>query len=661
RPFAKEEEKAFHTKGEPESSNRMRGRDIGSYRGRGRGRTLPYKLEEAKFAEENDEEEFSFMTSSNLIESANEVWYVDSGCSNHMTGDHSKFKSLDESVKSQVRLGDNKQLHIEGQGTAFVMKVNHTKQIKDVHFAPSLAHNLISVGQLMQNGCSVLFDDKNMKKPFPVAKYKRAYQILELIHADLCGPMRTESLAGSKYFLLFTDDYSRMSWVYFLQVKSETFEHFKKFKALVEKQTGENLKALRTYRGGEFLSKEFIDFCDEHGIKRELTAPYTPEQNGVAERKNKTVVEMTRSMMKSKGLPNSFWAERVTTSVYLLNISPTKAVWDRTSYEAWNGSKPSGCWKWGENSQSSADIKLNEEEDEEDGIVDITTNTHNRSGSSSPTTIASSSSNSSLSEAIYDETSDDSNMGPSDDNPESNSVKPRRSERGRIPRRRFPIEGEDEAQLVLFSGDPSSAGEAMGLKEWREAMELELQSIERNQTWVLVNRPEDKNIIGLKWIFKTKYLSDGSIERRKARLVKANEKSKVYRLKMALYGLKQAPRACLYVDDMIYTGSSLHLISEFKVSMKKMFDMTDLGELRVITPMNPEEKLRADDGTGTMKLGIWFCEVEDFSLKGYRDSDYGGSVDDGKSTTGNCFMLESAAISWSSKKQETIAISVTEA
>ncbi|GKE67117.1 hypothetical protein Tco_1521278, partial [Tanacetum coccineum] len=124
RSFAKDEEKAFHTKGEPESSNRMRGRDRGSYRGRGRGRTRPvntslhcshcnkyghsdnfcwYKPEEAKFAEENDEEEFLFMTSSNPIESAKEVWYIDSDCSNHMTGDRSKFKSLDESVKSQVR------------------------------------------------------------------------------------------------------------------------------------------------------------------------------------------------------------------------------------------------------------------------------------------------------------------------------------------------------------------------------------------------------------------------------------------------------------------------------------------------------------------------------------------------------------------------------
>nr|GEX40123.1 retrovirus-related Pol polyprotein from transposon TNT 1-94 [Tanacetum cinerariifolium] len=265
--FAKEEEKAFHTKGEQESSNRMRGRDRGSYRGRGRRRTRPvntslhcshcntyghsdnfcwYKPEEAKFAEENDEGEFLFMTSSNPIESAKEVWYVDSGCLNHMTGGRSKFKSLDESVKLQVRLGDNKQLHIKGQGTAFAMKGNHTKQIKYVHFAPSLAHDLISVGQLMENGRSVLFYDnkcvvkqkaiglqllkrkemvsdipnivrlervcegcvigKQTEKPFPVGKSKHASQILELIHVDLYGPMRTDSPSLSEDIYNETSD-----------------------------------------------------------------------------------------------------------------------------------------------------------------------------------------------------------------------------------------------------------------------------------------------------------------------------------------------------------------------------------------------------------------------------------------------------------------------
>jgi hypothetical protein len=134
---------------------------------------------------------------------------------------------------------------------------------------------------------------------------------------------------------VFKDDYSRMSWVYFLQSKGEAFRSFKVFKDFVEKQYEKKLKALRTERGGEFLSKEFIDFCENEGIHRELTTPYTPEQNGVAEKKNRTVVEMGRSMLKYKNLPNKFWAEAVATAVYVLNISPTKSVWNKTPFEAW--------------------------------------------------------------------------------------------------------------------------------------------------------------------------------------------------------------------------------------------------------------------------------------------------------------------------------------
>ena len=181
---------------------------------------------------------------------------------------------------------------------------------------------------------------KQSRPSFPVGNSMRAAACLDLIHADLCGPMSVNSIGGSRYFLLFIDDYSRMSWVYFLKNKSEAFEYFKKFKSFVEKQSGRYIKALRTDRGGEFMSTEFINFCDEYGIHKELTAPYTPQQNGVAERKNRTIVEMGRSMMNAKGVPKTFWAEAVATSVYLLNISPTKAVYNKTPYEAWKGNKP---------------------------------------------------------------------------------------------------------------------------------------------------------------------------------------------------------------------------------------------------------------------------------------------------------------------------------
>ena len=102
------------------------------------------------------------------------------------------------------------------------------------------------------------------------------------------------------------DDFTRKTWVYFLKNKSEVFEKFRNFKALLENQSGLHIKVLRTGRGGEYVSKEFLRFCSENGIHKQFTARYTPQQNGVAERKNRTIMDMARSMLKAKHLPNDY-------------------------------------------------------------------------------------------------------------------------------------------------------------------------------------------------------------------------------------------------------------------------------------------------------------------------------------------------------------------
>lgn len=130
---------------------------------------------------------------------------------------------------------------------------------------------------------------------------------------------------SNKYLLVFVDDFSRMTWVYFVKETSDALHVFQKFNAYVEKQSGYELKTLCTDRGGEFTSKEFTDFCEKEGICKQLTTSYTPQQNGVAERKNKSLVEMTKSMLKTKNLPNSFWAEAVHTVTYILIRSPIRA------------------------------------------------------------------------------------------------------------------------------------------------------------------------------------------------------------------------------------------------------------------------------------------------------------------------------------------------
>ena len=109
--------------------------------------------------------------------------------------------------------------------------------------------------------------------------------------------------------------------------------------ALVENQSGLHIKVLRTDRGGEYISKEFLRFCRENGIHKHFTTRYTPQQNGVDERNNRTIMDMTRSMLKAKHLPNDYWAEVVHCAVYILNRCPTKAVMNRVLEEAWSGRK----------------------------------------------------------------------------------------------------------------------------------------------------------------------------------------------------------------------------------------------------------------------------------------------------------------------------------
>jgi transposase InsO family protein len=188
--------------------------------------------------------------------------------------------------------------------------------------------------------CEGCLAGKQRRKPFPQETNFRASEVLELVHGDLCGPITPSTAGDNKYFLLMVDDFSRYMWIALLKSKDKAFQAFKEIKAAAEVETNSKLKAFRTDRGGEFKSNEFIAYCKQMGIKRYLTAPYFPQQNGVVERRNQTVVAMARSMMKSMKMPAKFWGEAVTSAVYILNRAPTKSVIGMTPYEAWHKRKP---------------------------------------------------------------------------------------------------------------------------------------------------------------------------------------------------------------------------------------------------------------------------------------------------------------------------------
>ena len=151
--------------------------------------------------------------------------------------------------------------------------------------------------------CENCLSGRQSRRPFPRHSENRASEIAELIHSDLVGPMPQTSLGGSKYILILTDDYSRKSWCYFLKSKDQTFGYFKNFKELIETETRHKLRNLRTDRGVEFMSHEFLAYYQQNGIKHRLSQARTPQQNGVAERRNRTIIERARSMAVEAHIP----------------------------------------------------------------------------------------------------------------------------------------------------------------------------------------------------------------------------------------------------------------------------------------------------------------------------------------------------------------------
>ena len=191
--------------------------------------------------------------------------------------------------------------------------------------------------------CQACVDGKLHKSQFPTTGGKRGKEPLELIYSDVCGKIQTPSLGGDYYFLTFIDDSTQYVWVYITKNKNQVFEMFVEWKALVENLHGCKIKTLRIDNGGEYTTNEYTAYFKQEGIGHELTVPKTPQQNGVAERMNRTLVETVHSMLSDAKLPKKFWAEASSTAVYLRNCSPTRAVLGKTLFEAFY-KREANCW-----------------------------------------------------------------------------------------------------------------------------------------------------------------------------------------------------------------------------------------------------------------------------------------------------------------------------
>lgn len=427
--------------------------------------------------------------------------------------------------------------------------------------------------------CTVCCEGKQSRLPFPSSS-NRSENVLDIVHADVCGPMETRSIGLSRYFLLFVDDYSRMSFVYFLKTKDEVFKYFKEFRTMVEKQKNTSIKIIRSDNGSEFCSNEMSNYLKQTGIVHQRTNPYTPQQNGLCERLNRTVVERARCLLFDANLDKKFWAEAVHTAVYLRNRSLASGLNQRSPYEVWTGSKPDVSHirifgsivmahvpktkrlKWDKKSVkhylvgyadnvkgyrlynpvkndiiTSRDVTIIEPNNESDMLQITIEETPKPSSDTDQDSLENKTADSTqLQSPVCHEDStyieEDTNSSSSDEFYDSiprSELKnvtqvdmPISSKRNRRKPDRYGISNLCMQQTdTNFNGDQLSLEEAMNGSEsedWCLAIEQELKSFEENEAWEVVDRPEQGTIVQCKWVFRKKIESDNKV-RYRARLV----------------------------------------------------------------------------------------------------------------------------------------------
>ena len=189
--------------------------------------------------------------------------------------------------------------------------------------------------------CSECSQAKQVRATFPVKKDVSTSKPLELIHMDLCGPMRVQSTGGNRYIFVLVDDYTRYTWTIFLRSKDQAFTEFSSLIPLLENSLQVPLRAIRSDHGLEFENRDFLTFCRDKGVAHNFSSARTPQQNGVVERKNRTLEDMARTMLLSSGLPHHYWAQAVDTACYIINRAMLRPLLEKTPYELIKGRPPS--------------------------------------------------------------------------------------------------------------------------------------------------------------------------------------------------------------------------------------------------------------------------------------------------------------------------------
>uniref|UniRef100_A0A2N9FWE2 Integrase catalytic domain-containing protein n=1 Tax=Fagus sylvatica TaxID=28930 RepID=A0A2N9FWE2_FAGSY len=388
------------------------------------------------------------------------------------------------------------------------------------HPSSNVLHNIFPCFSTGSNSKSVIehchhcLAGKMHQLPFPISN-KTVTSPFELIHADLWGPAPVTASNGFRFYLVFVDEFTKFTWVYLLKHKSDTFQVFTQFRAMIETQFSLPIKILRTDCGGEFLSTPFNQFCSSKGIIHQLSCPHTPQQNGVAERKHRHLVQCALALLSQSKLPLSYWSYAISTAAHIINKLPTpnldffSPLNKSTDTHISTGLCPNTA---GTVSTPATDLFL------PTGQIDFSSPTLIIPTSSSNITISTTAIAASSSPVPLLNTAPTPILEPiSIDIPLPNHIShpmQTRSKSGIVKSKLT------YAAIVDYTiTEPPSYTVASKHSKWCTAMDEEFQALQQQATWTLVPLPDSKNVVGCKWVYKLKHHSDGSIARYKARLV----------------------------------------------------------------------------------------------------------------------------------------------